>query len=349
MKIKISKNLFFDDSKPPITIAEISGNHKGKKNLFLKHLKAANKSGCELVKIQTYEADDLTLNSKKKDFILKKGLWKNNNLWSLYKKAQTPYKWHNEAFKLAKEKKINLFSTPFSIKSLNFLKKFNPPIYKVASFEITDLKLIYEIAKLNKPILLSTGIASLPEIKSALKIINRFHNNVVIMYCVSGYPTPDSEMNLNTLLTFKKIFPKNLIGLSDHTDSIESCLASIPFGIVAFEKHFKINDKIVSPDSKFSITEKKMRKLNFQKKIFFSFLGKGKKIIKSSEKKSLIFRRSLFTSNEIKKGERFTSENIYTLRPKIGICASRYFLLIGKKSNKNKKKDSPIFFKDIAN
>lgn len=262
MKIKINQNLFIDDSKPPITIAEISGNHKGRKSLFLNHIKEAHKSGCELVKIQTYEADDLTIKSKEKNFILKNGLWKNIDLWTLYKNAQTPYKWHDDAFKVAKKSKINLFSTPFSIRSLNFLKKFNPPLYKISSFEITDVKLIHEVAKLKKPILLSTGIASILEIKNALKIINKFHNQVVIMYCVSGYPTPNSEVNLKTLVTFKKTFPKNLIGLSDHTNSIESCLASIPFGIAIFEKHFKLNDKIISPDSEFSITAKKMQELN---------------------------------------------------------------------------------------
>ena len=220
-------------------------------------------------------------------------------------------------------------------------------IYKISSFEITDLRLVHEIAKIKKPILLSTGLASISEIKAALKTINQYHNRVVIMYCVSGYPTPDKEMNLNTLITFKKIFPKNLIGLSDHTNSVESCLASIPFNIVAFEKHFKLNDKIVSPDSKFSISSDKMILLNNQKKLFFSFLGKNKKVLKKSEKKSLIFRRSIFSTSEIKIGEKFTIKNICTLRPKIGICASKFFDILGKKSKKNIKVNSPIFLKDI--
>ncbi len=257
MKLKINQNLTFDDSKPPITIAEISSNHKGDKSLFFKHILAAKKTGCELVKIQTYESDDLTLSSKKKKFVLKKGIWKNLDLWSLYKKAQTPYDWHYKAFKLARANKINLFSTPFSIKSLNFLKKFNPPLYKISSFEITDLRLIKEIAKLNKPIILSTGLATIDEIKMALKVINKFHNKVIIMYCVSGYPTPDDEMNLNTIKVFKENFTKNLIGLSDHTNSIESCLSSIPLGIVAIEKHFKLNDKLISQTQNFQFQKKK--------------------------------------------------------------------------------------------
>ena len=343
MRLKINKNLSFDDSKAPICIAEISGNHNGEKKLLFKHMLAAKNAGCELIKIQSYEADDLTLNSKKNNFNLKKGLWKNTNLWSLYKKAQTPYAWHEEAFSLAKRKKINLFSTPFSIRSLNFLKKLNPPLYKISSFEITDLNLISEIAKLKKPIILSTGLASITEIKNALKTINKFHNKVLIMYCVSGYPTPNEEVNLNTIKTFKKKFPNNLIGISDHTNSIESCLAAISLGVVAFEKHFIINDKLKTPDSKFSISLKKMTELNLKKKLFFSLLGKEKKFIKKSEKNSLVFRRSIFALKKIKLGEKLSKKNIYTLRPKIGICASNYFKLIGKKSKKNIKKNSPIF------
>ena len=265
------------------------------------------------------------------------------DLWSLYKKAQTPFDWHKDAFNLANKKNINLISTPFSIRSLNFLKKFNPPVYKISSFEITDLKLIYEIAKLGKPIILSTGLASIREIKNSLKIINKFHNKVILMYCVSGYPTPNEEVNLNTIIELKREFPKNLIGLSDHTNSIESCLASIPLGIVAFEKHFKLNDKIISPDSKFSISTRKMKNLNSQKKLFFTFLGKEKKFLKKSEKDSLIFRRSIFTKKEINVGDKFTSNNIQTLRPKVGICASNYFKIIGKRSKKKIKANEPIF------
>ena len=342
MKIKIKNNLFFDDQKPPLTIAEISSNHDGDKKKFIKHISLAKKAGCELVKIQTYEADDLTIKTTNKKFILKNGLWKNINLWNLYKKAETPYKWHNDAFKLAKKKKINLFSTPFSIRSLNFLKKFNPPLYKISSFEITDLKLIYEIAKLRKPILLSTGLANIQEIKTAVRIINKFHNNLVIMYCVSGYPTPIREMNLKTILNYKKIFPKNLIGLSDHTNTIDSALASIPFNIVAIEKHYKINNKIISPDSKFSINSDEMKRLNNLKKDYFLSLGNPKKKIKPTEKNSLIFRRSLYASQKIQKGELFSEKNIKSLRPKIGICASNYFKILGKKSLKNIKKNQPI-------
>jgi pseudaminic acid synthase len=342
MKIKIKNNLFFDDQKPPLTIAEISSNHGGDKKKFIKHINLAKEAGCELVKIQTYEANDLTIKTSNEKFTLKNGLWKNTNLWDLYKKAETPFKWHNDAFKLAKRKRINLFSTPFSIRSLKFLKKFNPPIYKISSFEITDLKLIHEIAKLKKPTILSTGLANIQEIKNAVRVINKFHNNIIIMYCVSGYPTPIKEMNLKTILNYKKIFPKNMIGLSDHTNTIHSALASIPFNIVAIEKHFKINNKIISPDSKFSITTAEMKKLNNLKKDYFSSLGNQEKKIKHVEKHSLIFRRSLYASQKIQKGELFSEKNIKSFRPKIGICASNYFKILGKKSRRNIKKNQPL-------
>ena len=154
MKLKVSKNLFISNKAKPIIIAEISANHCGKKNIFLKHIVEAKKAGADMVKIQTYEADDLTLRSDRKEFRIKSGIWKNRNLWDLYKKAQTPYDWHYDAFKIAKKIKIPIFSTPFSIKALKFLDKFKPTIYKVASFEITDLNLIREIAKKRKPVIL---------------------------------------------------------------------------------------------------------------------------------------------------------------------------------------------------
>ena len=347
MKITINNKISFDNSKAPLTIAEISANHEGKKEKLLKHIISAAKCGCELVKIQTYEPEDLTLKSQKNSFLIKDGIWKNKNLWELYKKAQTPFEWHYDAFKIAKKNNITLISTPFSLRALNFLKQFDPPIYKISSFEITDLKLIYEIAKLKKPILMSTGLATIPEIKKALKIINKFHNKVIIFYCVSGYPTPHEDVNLNNINLYKKIFPKNLIGLSDHTNSIDSSLAAIPFGIVAIEKHYKLADKNSSPDSQFSISTKEMGELNKRKKMYNLMLGREEKKLKKSEIKSRIFRRSLFASQNIKKGEIITKNNIKSLRPKIGLCSSYYFEIIGKKAKKNILKNSSIFKKDI--
>ena len=190
---------------------------------------------------------------------------------------------------------------------------------------------------------MSTGMANIAEIKKALKIINKFHNKVVLLYCVSGYPTPETETNIKTINTFKKIFKKNLIGLSDHTDNIFSSMAAIPLGIVAIEKHFKISNKVNSHDSLFSLNKKKFIKLKKYSESIFNNLGTDKIRIKSSEKKSLILRRSIFAKKKISKNEKFTRMNIDTFRPKIGIGAENYFKVIGKRSKKDINKFEPIF------
>ena len=196
MNIKINNQLNISKKSRTLIIAEISANHCGSKSNFLKHIIEANKNGADLVKIQTYEPQDMIINKK---YIIKKGLWKKKNLWNLYKQAQTPFKWHYDAFKIAKKNKIELFSTPFSIRALDFLKKFNPNIYKISSFEITDLNLINEVAKKRKPIIISTGLSNKKEILSALRVIKKYHDKVIILYCVSGYPTPLAEISFERL------------------------------------------------------------------------------------------------------------------------------------------------------
>ena len=180
MNIKISKSIEIGKSVRPLIVAEISGNHNGKKEKFLKLIRSAAKNGADMIKIQTYEPDDITINSKEAKFMIKDGIWKNKYLWDLYKKAHTPYSWHKDAFKLARKLKIILFSSPFSCKAVDFLEKMNVKLYKLASFEITDLNLIDRVGKTRKPIIISTGMASLKEIVRAIKIINRYHNKIII-------------------------------------------------------------------------------------------------------------------------------------------------------------------------
>ena len=254
MKIKIKKNLIFDERKKPLIIAEISGNHNQSKKKFLELIDKAHKNGADLVKIQTYEPQDLTIKSFTKEFKINKGTWRNQYLWNLYKKAHTPFKWHYDAFKLARKKKINLFSTPFSKRGVDFLEKFNVPLYKISSFELIDHKLVDLIAKTKKPIILSTGLSNIKEIKEAVKIINKYHNKVIIMHCVSEYPTKLENINFQRINKLKKIFKKNLIGLSDHTNNIYSSQMSLAFGVVAIEKHIKLSENSKSTDSKFSIS-----------------------------------------------------------------------------------------------
>ena len=342
--IKINKNLIFDYKKPPLIIAEISGNHLGSKSRFLKLIESACKNGADLVKIQTYEPDDMTIHKKTNLLRIKSGLWKNEYLWDLYKKACTPYSWHNDAFKVAKKFNKVLFSTPFSIKAVDFLEKFKVPLYKISSFEITDFKLIDYIASKRKTIIMFTGMSTITEIKRAIKIINKYHNKIVILHCVSNYPTDLRDTEINKINILKKKFKKYLIGLSDHSNNIFSSIASLPFNIVAIEKHFSIDNK-KTPDSEFSINPKMLYDLKKSSHKLHSslFLNHNMKIQKGNIK----LRRSIFAKEDIKKNNKITEKNIISLRPSIGINAKDYFKIIGKKAKKNLEKDEPIFYGDI--
>ena len=204
--IKISSRIF--NYSKPILIAEISGNHGGSKKRFINLINSAYDNGADIVKIQTYEPSDITIKKKTHNFKIKSGTWKNKYLWELYKKAQTPYKWHHDAFRIAKKRKKIIFSSPFSIKAVDFLESLNVPLYKIASFEITDINLINYIASKKKPIIISTGMSTLNEIKRAIKEINKFHNRIIIMHCVSSYPTNLEDTSLNKINFLKKKFKK---------------------------------------------------------------------------------------------------------------------------------------------
>ena len=324
-------NKYFTSKKPlrPLIIAEVSANHCGKKSLFLKSIISAAKNGADLIKIQTYEASDITIN---KSFNIKN--WNKKKIWNLYSKAHTPYSWHKEAFTLAKKLKIELFSSPFSERAVDFLQTFNVKLFKIASFEITDLKLIKKIAQTKKPVIVSTGMASLNEIKECVKLIKKYHSKVVLLHCVSGYPTQESEANLKRILTLKNNFKNINIGLSDHTNNINTSIASIPYNTVFIEKHFILSKKLNSLDRKFSINPKELKELSRISKIIFSSLGNGNFKIQKNETESLRFRRSIFSIKKIKKGEKFTTNNISTYRPEVGLSAKFFFNVLGKRAKK---------------
>ncbi len=328
MKIKIGNKVISKNSKPLI-IAEVSANHCGSKKKFLKHIIRAKRNGADFVKIQTYEADDMLVN---KNFIIKKGLWKNQNLWKLYQKAKTPYAWHYDAFKIAKKEKIELFSTPFSVKALKFVKQFKPKLYKISSFELTDYNLINEIAKLKKPIIISTGMANLKEINGALKIIRKWHNKIILMYCVSSYPTKLEEVNFKKISLIKNNTNISNVGFSDHTVGNSAAIASISNGVRIVEKHFKLNGKNNSPDQSFSIDENQLKNLRTEFDNLYKIYSKK---LDLEKKNSTFFRRSVYAIKNIKKGEVFTKKNLGCYRPFIGVCASKYLKLIGKKSKRD--------------
>jgi pseudaminic acid synthase len=342
--IQITNNLNFSYKKRPQIIAEISGNHNGSKKKFLNLIKSACLNGADLIKIQTYEPSDITLDKNYGNFKINKGIWKGEKLWNLYKKACTPYSWHKEAFEIANRYKKIIFSSPFSIRAVDLLEKLECKVYKIASFEITDLKLIDYIASKNKPIIISTGMANLNEIKKAIKLINKYHSKIIILHCVSDYPTKIEDMNLERINFLKKKFPKCLIGVSDHTNSIYTSIAATAIGVVLVEKHFKYNN-FNTTDSTFSITPRELNEMA-------SILPKIYKAMKIDNKNNEIIsknlRRSIFAKKDIMKNEKISISNIDTYRPLVGMCASNYFKILNRKTNKFIKKDEPIFFKDLT-
>ena len=340
--IKGSKYRGIKKNKPPLIISEISGNHNGKKNRFLKLIKSAIKNGADLIKIQTYEPKDITLKSSKNFYKIKKGAWKNRTLWDLYSEAHTPFAWHKEAFKLAKKHKKIIFSSPFSVRAVDHLEKLKCPIYKIASFEITDFKLIDYIASRKKKIILSTGMSTISEIKKAIKDIKKYHNNIVILHCISDYPTKIKNSNLKKILHLKKMFPNYEIGLSDHTNGIATSIIASNYGVSYIEKHFNLDD-LKTADSSFSIKPDQLKELSDA----ISYLFNKSKRKDPVRKKNIFLRRSIFSAKDIKKNEIITEEKINTLRPRIGICASQYFKILNKKALKSIKKNQPIFFSDI--
>jgi pseudaminic acid synthase len=323
-------------------IAEISANHCGNFKLAKKLIKCAKINGADAVKLQTYTADTMTIKSNTKYFKINKGLWKGYNLWDLYNKAQTPLEWHKELFKYAKSLNINIFSTPFDISAVDFLEKLNCPIYKIASFEMTDLNLVKRVSQTKKPIIISTGMANLKEIETTFETAKRYGaKDITLLYCVSNYPSKISDFNLNNIKILKDKF-KCKVGISDHSTDNRVAIASVAIGAEVIEKHIALNNQKKGFDINFSLKGKKIKKFRDDIDITFKLLGKNIFFRNKSEDKSKIFRRSIFTTKDIKKGEKFTKNNIRVIRPGYGAEPKYYNKILNKKSPMDLFKDEPL-------
>ena len=326
--------------KKPFFIAEISANHCGSLKKAMELIKLAKISGANAVKLQTYTPEMMTI--KNLNYKIKSGLWKNINLWKLYNQAQTPLEWHPKLFRFAKKLKIKIFSTPFNTEALNFLEKLNCDAYKIASFEMNDLNLIKEIAKTGKPMIISTGLSDLNEIALTYKKAKNFGcKDITLLYCVSNYPSEKEDFNLNNIKILKQKF-KCKIGLSDHSVGSEIAKLAIAMGAEVFEKHIATQNQRNGHDIKFSARGKEViqykRDLDNTVKLFLN-----KKFYRSKkEMENIIFRRSIYTIKRIKKGDRFNQANIKTFRPNIGLSASKYFDILGKKVPYDIEKFKPL-------
>ncbi len=320
---------------PPFIIAEMSGNHNQSLERALDIIDKVAEADADAVKLQTYTPDTLTIKSSKNDFIIKGGLWDGSSLYDLYSSAYTPWDWHKKLFKQAKKNNLIIFSSPFDYSAIKFLEELECPIYKIASFEATDIPLVSRVAETKKPLIISTGMSNFKEIEETVSVVShKGCKDLILLHCVSGYPTPHEEANLKTIEDLEKNFGC-VVGLSDHTLGITSSISSVSFGASVIEKHVTLSRKDGGPDSSFSLEPKELNDLCIESKIAKKSIGKINYEKKPSEEDNLIFRRSIYAVKKILKGEKFTEENIKSIRPGYGIEPKYFPSLIGKKSLSN--------------
>tara|TARA_B110000003_G_scaffold276490_1_gene323282 strand:- start:20833 stop:21849 length:1017 start_codon:yes stop_codon:yes gene_type:complete len=327
--------------KKPFLIAEISANHGGKIGNAKKLILLAKKGGANAVKLQTYDANMMTLNLSDKRFIIQSGIWKNYKLWDLYNKAHTPLNWHKELFTFARKNKIEIFSSPFSEEAVDLLEKLKCKFYKIASFEMNDLNLIKKVAKTNKPMIISTGLANLSEISRSVKVAKKFGcKDLTLLYCVSNYPSENNDFNLNNLEILKKKF-KCRVGLSDHSVGSSISCMSIVKGAEVIEKHICLNN-VKTVDSKFSLDANNISKFKKDLNDAYDLVNNKKFSRTKSELGNKIFRRSIYATSDIKKNQKFSKKNIKTFRPELGLSATYYLKILGLRAPFNIKKNSPL-------
>ena len=324
-------------------IAELSANHNGSLEIAVETIKAAAKAGADAVKLQTYRADTITLNSESDEFIIKGGsLWDGLSYYQLYDKAHTPWQWHKTLKDVAEKLGLILFSSPFDKTAVDYLEELNVPAYKIASFEINDLPLIEYVAKKNKPVIISTGVAAYDEIEDAVNTCRKSGNNdIILLKCTSSYPAPIEEANLLMIKKLSEDF-NCITGLSDHTLNNVTAIAAVSLGAKVIEKHFILDKSINSPDAAFSLDENEFKKLVDDIRLAEKSLGKIDYSISKLVKQNRHFMRSLYVIKDIAKGDKFTSENIGSFRPNLGISPKYYFDIIGKKAACNIKANTPL-------
>jgi len=330
------------DLKKPYFVAEISANHCGKISLAKKLIKCAKVNGADAVKLQTYTADTMTIKSNKKYFKITGGLWNGYQLWDLYNEAHTPLIWHKKLFDYAKEIGITIFSTPFDETSVDFLEKLNCPIYKIASFEMTDQPLIKRVINTGKPIIISTGMATLNEIEETFNFVKKCGaKDITLLYCVSKYPAEISDFNINNIKVLKEKF-KCKVGLSDHSKDDNIARAAIAAGAELIEKHIALENQKKGLDIEFSLKGKEIKEFNKAINDTYKTLGNNFFTRNKTEAEMKILRRSIFAVKEIKKGEKFSVNNIRRIRPGHGLEPKYYNELLKNKSPFNFTKGDPI-------
>ena len=314
----------------PYIIAELSANHNGRLETALEIIKQAKLCGADAVKLQTYSADTITLNSQNEEFMIRGGLWDGQSLYELYEKAHMPWSWHKQLFEYAKELDITIFSSPFDRTAVDLLEDLNTPAYKIASFEAIDLPLIKYVAATRKPMIISTGMADKEEIAEAVQAAyDGGCKELAILHCVSGYPAPPEDYNLKTIQDMSNSF-QIPVGLSDHTLDNTIAIASIVLGACIVEKHFTLDRNGGGPDDSFSLEPRDLKQLCLGAKTAWMAQGYVNYGRKSSEQGNAQFRRSLYFVKDMKVGDIIDETCIRSVRPGFGIAPKFYEDIIGK-------------------
>lgn len=339
--IKIKDRLIGED-QPCYIIAEMSANHGGDKNRAKEIIHAAKEAGADCIKIQTYTPDTMTIDSDKEYFEIKKGTWKGENLYKLYGKAYTPWEWQAELKEEAEKIGLDFFSTPYEETSVDFLEELGVELYKVASFEVTHIPFLKYLASKGKPIIMSTGMATLGEIEEAVQAIRSEGNEeLALLQCSSAYPAVSEDMNLKTIKNLEETFGVPA-GLSDHSLGSIAAVTAVAMGAKIIEKHFCLSRDIKTPDSSFSMEPAEFREMVDDIRAAERAIGKVYYGLSEKEKTSRIFRRSIFAVKNIKKGEKLTEDKIRVIRPGHGLEPKYWQEVLGRKAAEDIEKGTPL-------
>ncbi|MGZ3921612.1 MAG: pseudaminic acid synthase [Bacteroidia bacterium] len=343
--IKIGNTAIGANHKPFI-IAEMSGNHNQSLDRALAIVDAAAEAGAHAIKLQTYTADTMTV---KGAYTIndKNSLWNGRELHDLYKEAYTPWEWHKPIFERAKEKGLIAFSSPFDETAVDFLETLNVPAYKIASFENTHHPLLKKVAKTGKPVIMSTGVSNVADIDESVRVLKAAGcKELILLKCTSTYPATPENTNLATIPHISQLFGCT-VGLSDHTMGIGASVAAVALGARVIEKHFTLRRADGGVDSAFSIEPAELKSLVEESERAFLALGHIQYGVQSAEEKSLFYKRSIYITEDIKKGEVFSEKNLRIIRPGDGLQPKYYEMLMGQKASKDYKKGSPLTFKNL--
>jgi N-acetylneuraminate synthase len=332
------------NSYSPFIVVEMSGNHNQSLERALEIVEAAAKTGAHALKLQTYTADTMTLDIKEGEFFIDnpKSLWQGKSLHDLYKQAYTPWEWHQPIFDRCRELGMIGFSTPFDATAVDFLESLNVPCYKIASFENTDLPLIRKVAQTGKPMIISTGMATVAELDETVRTAREAGcQDLVLLKCTSTYPATPENSNILTIPHLRELFDVQ-VGLSDHTMGVGVAVASVALGATVIEKHFTLRRADGGVDSAFSMEPEEMAQLVVESERAWQGLGRVQYGPVDAEKGSLVFRRSLYVAKDMKAGDIFTPENLRAVRPGLGLPPKFFDLVLGKRVNCNVRRGTPL-------